>query len=336
MEYKSVKGFTGWGSLGMLILFLGAGFICAAIVQMVILFQIMPAGTTLQNMEPALKTAMKNPANMGAIQLSQVVGTLFLFFLPAVFYTIITNGKNKYWLGFNKFLGWQQVLIGFIIIFLANVVAGPLADLSKYIVGFYPHLNATALNLEQAYNEQLVAMSNLTSWPQYILAIFIIAFFPAVFEEVFFRGALQNLLVRWWNSPWLGILITSVIFSFIHGSIYLFLSRLVLGLILGIIYHRGKNIWVNIIAHFLNNAIAVTQLFYLSRSGKKIDPAGLDPQIPWWASILGTIVIIALFMLFDYVSRKKLERINALERTLEVSHDPFFGMQGEVNKKTWD
>ncbi len=336
MEYKSIKGFSGWGAFGMLLLFLGGGFFLALIVQVAILFQIMPAGTSLQNMEPALKALMKDPSNTGAMQLSQVLGTLCLFFIPAVLYSWVTNGKNKFWLGFNKYFTWKQVLIGFIIIFLANLVAGPLADLSKYIVGFFPGLNATALRLEQAYNEQLLAMSNLSSWPQYILALFIIAFFPAVFEEVFFRGAMQSLFIRWWKSPWLGIIVTSIIFSFIHGSIYLFLSRFILGLILGIIYYRSKNIWVNIIAHFLNNAIAVTQLFILSRTGKKIDPAAIDPQIPWWAGILGTAAIIGLFLLFDYVSRQKLERINAKEKILVVSQDPFAGIAGNVNPKPWD
>ena len=34
MEYKSVKGFSGWGQLGFLFAFLGAGFVLAAIAQL--------------------------------------------------------------------------------------------------------------------------------------------------------------------------------------------------------------------------------------------------------------------------------------------------------------
>lgn len=103
------------------------------------------------------------------------------------------------------------------------------------------------------------------------------AFFPALFEEVFFRGALQNLLVRWWKAPLLAIVVTSFIFSFIHLSVYLFISRALLGFILGLLYYRTKNIWVNVIAHFLNNVIAVTQLFVMSNQKEKMDISKLEP-----------------------------------------------------------
>ena len=56
------------------------------------------------------------------------------------------------------------------------------------MVMHFPHLNEMAKNLENAYNDQVVALSNLKSWPEFIMAIFIMAFFPALFEEVFFRG----------------------------------------------------------------------------------------------------------------------------------------------------
>jgi hypothetical protein len=44
MEYRSVKGFTGLGQLGILFVFLGAGFILAAGLQLIIGFQLIPSG----------------------------------------------------------------------------------------------------------------------------------------------------------------------------------------------------------------------------------------------------------------------------------------------------
>jgi hypothetical protein len=47
MQYKSIKGFSGAGSFGMLLVFLGLGFILAGGVQLVIGMQLIPAGTPM-------------------------------------------------------------------------------------------------------------------------------------------------------------------------------------------------------------------------------------------------------------------------------------------------
>ena len=323
MSYKSIKGFTGWGQLGMLVLFLGIGFIITGIVQAVILFQLMPSGTSMAGMEKSMLQAMMDPKNVGALRLSQVLGTLFLLFIPAVIYSRVTNGKNPFWLGFNKFLNVKQVLIGFAIIFAANIFAGPFGDWTKAILVHFPSLNASAKQLEDAYNQQVLAISNLRSGGEYITALFIMAFFPAMFEEVFFRGAVQNLLVRWWKKPMVAIIVTSLFFSLIHMSIYLFISRAVLGFVLGLLYYRSRNIWVNIIAHFLNNAIAVTSLFYMSMTSPKIDISKLDPKVEWWTGLLGLIALLGLFRLFGLFSKDKVAAINIQEAVLLEKEDPF-------------
>ncbi|MDB5203222.1 MAG: hypothetical protein JWQ27_2631 [Ferruginibacter sp.] len=323
MQYKTVKGFSGFGQLGMLVLFLGLGFILAAAVQLVIAFQMLPAGTSLDKLDKVLMKAMLDPDNIGLARLSQVLGTLCLLFIPAVLYSWVTNGRDKFWLGFNPWLNGYQVVIGFFIIFAANIMAAPLADLSKAVIAHFPKIDASAKEMERLYNEQVLALSNLRNWPEYLMALVIMAFFPAMFEEVFFRGAMQNLLVRWWKMPLLAIIFTSLVFSLIHMSVYLFISRAVLGFVLGLIYHKTKNIWVNIIAHFLNNAIAVTQLFWLSQQKKKIDVDQLDMKTDWWMALLALAFLIFMFRLLDKYSVKNREKIMAKETLLIEKEDPF-------------
>ncbi len=335
MEYKSVKGLTGWGQLGILIAMLGGGFILAAISQAAILIPRLGEGYGLDNMADGLEAMMNNPDNALFLQLAQVVGTFCLFFIPAYFYSRLAHGKNMFWLGFNKYFTPTQIALGFLLIFTANLVASPLADMSKSIVAHFPSINAAAIKMEAAYAKQLVAMSNLNSVGSYILALFIIAFFPAVFEELFFRGALQNLLVKWWKAPLVAIIFCSLIFSLIHGSIFLFLSRFILGLILGLLYHKSKNIWVNIVAHFLNNGIAVTAMYVMSKDGKPIDPAKLDPTMPWWVAIIGVAALIALFYLFDKKSKDNVTAINLKEQVLLAESDPFHDFPERKNNDGW-
>ncbi len=316
MEYRSVKGYTGWGQLGILLVFLGAGFILAAGVQLIIGFQLIPSTLPPDKMGDAMIKAMMLPENVTAARLSQVLGTFCLLFLPALFFQVICHGKNKFWLGFNKHINPAQIILGFFIIFLANVIANPLADLSKSILFYFPDLYAIGEKMELAYTEQVMALSNLKSWGEFVMAIVIMAFFPALFEEIFFRGAVQNLLERWWQKPLLAIIATSLLFSLIHMSVFLFLSRALLGFVLGFMYQRSKNIWVNIIAHFLNNTVAVIQLFWISRHSEKVELDKLDPKVPIWGGLVAVVITLGLFLLFEKVSFKKRRQIAFEEHDL--------------------
>jgi membrane protease YdiL (CAAX protease family) len=145
--------------------------------------------------------------------------------------------------------------------------------------------------------------SNVNSSVDFLMSLFIMAFLPALFEEVFFRAVVQNLLVNWWKKPILAILVTSIIFSLIHGSVYLFLSRIILGFALGLMYYKSKNIWVNIIAHFLNNGIIVTMMFVYSLQHKKIDVNEVELKTSWWFVILAGGLLVILFKSFDKYSK---------------------------------
>jgi membrane protease YdiL (CAAX protease family) len=316
MQYRSVKGISGWGQLGILVAFSGLGFLLAAVVQLFIGMQLVPSGLPADKMAEAIMKAMMLPENVGHARLAQVLGTFFLLFVPATLYFIICHGRNRFWFGFNKHINGWQILIGFFIIFLANIIAAPLADISKNLLSHMPGLNAMAQKMEAAYSDQVTALSNLKSWPEFLMALVIMAFFPALFEEVFFRGALQNLLVRWWKAPLLGIIVTSILFSIIHMSLYLFLSRAVLGFVLGLMYQRSKNLWVNIIAHFLNNAIALAQLFWWSRHNTKVDLDKLDPKVSVWLGLVAVAICYALFLLFEKRSAKNRQLVELKEAAL--------------------
>ena len=322
MQYKSVKGFSGWTQFGFLLAFVGLGLLLTLAVQFVILMKIVPEGVSLTDKD-ALMKAMLAPENLSVVRLSQVLGTLCLLFIPAILWSRICNGGKFIWLGFNKYLNGYQVLFGFLIIFAAGVAAAPLVDLTKNILTHFPSLNSMAFQMEKEYNMQVLALSHLKNWPEYIAGLFIMAFFPAMFEEVFFRGVLQNLFVKWLRSPWMGIIITSIIFSLIHLSIYLFFSRLLLGVALGLMFYYTKNIWVNIIAHFINNAIALTQMFVLSRQEKLITPDKLDPTFPWGFSLLALAATVFFFIMLKKYSAGNRIRIEEKENLLIAEADPF-------------
>ena len=111
-----------------------------------------------------------------------------------------------------------------------------------------------------------------------------LAILPAVFEETLFRGGMQNLLSDGRSMPVLAIIVTSIVFSAIHFSYLGFLSRFALSFILGWMYYRTGNLWLSIIGHALNNAVALTVLYVMKLEEPDIDLNKADPISPsGWA-----------------------------------------------------
>lgn len=302
MQFKSVKGFTGWAQIGILCVYLGAGLILTSIVQILILGMLDPSAVSSGDPKQITDIILK-PENVGYARLIQVLGTFFLMFLPAVFWSLTVNGKNPLWLGFSKYVSAKQIAVGFALIFIAGLLASPLAEISKSIVANFPDLNRLAKQMEDAYNQQVIALSNLQNIGELLMAIIIMAFLPALFEEMLFRGVIQNLLTKWWKSAIPAIIVSAIIFSIIHMSVYLFASRILLGVVLGLMFFYTKNIWVNVIAHFLNNFLAVLQLYYNSSKAKPVAVEDLDPSVPWWLAIAAAAGLIFLFKYLIKISQ---------------------------------
>lgn len=133
--------------------------------------------------------------------------------------------------------------------------------------------------------------------------IVVLAVVPAIFEELFFRGVLQTICTEWFKNITLGIIISSAIFSFIHFEIFSFVPRFVLSCLLGTVFVLGKNIFVNILCHFVNNLSSC--VFYFLAANGKIEQAdsSIYSQTPLF--IIISIVVLIFFSCFQIIHSKK-------------------------------
>ncbi|MGG9971086.1 CPBP family intramembrane glutamic endopeptidase [Ferruginibacter sp. SUN002] len=325
MQYKSARGFTGWAQLGILFGFLGVGLILAGAIQLYFGYKALGANSLpLSKVADAMLEALMKPENAVYMQLSQIFGTFFLLFIPSVAFIIVCHKKFS-WAGFNAHFNLLQIGLAFLIILATTPFATPFADISKSVLAHFPAIDKLAQGAEETYNKAVMAMSGLKTWPQFFTGVFIIAFLPALFEELAFRGVLQNLLVKWIKKPIVAIVITSLVFSLVHASYYLFISRFILGLSLGLLFYRSKNIWVNTFAHFMNNLMALTQLFFLNKTkGAKIDVNDMDMKMPIWSLFITLTILIGLFIVFEKLSSKNRQAIEAKEAAeVPYSDNPF-------------
>jgi hypothetical protein len=327
MVLTETKRINYWSQIAVLLGLVGFGIILSGLITVFLGGKALGT-TTLTGPAriEAMQAALFKPENTTYAQIAQVLGTFFIMFVPSVAFILIFY-KKFLWAGFSRHFNGLQILIGFFIILTANYFASPFADITKSILAHFPAINALAKNAEDMYGDAIAAMSNLKGGGQFLLAVFIIAFFPAMFEELLFRGVLQNVLTRWTKKPVIALVITSILFSLIHASYYLFISRFVLGLALGLLFYQTKNIWINIFAHFMNNLLALAALFYNNMYKKLASTTSdLEPKLPVWSLLITFAILVGLFILLENVSKENKNRI-ALNENMLLSNEPLIAQQ---------
>ena len=301
MAHYATNRFTYWGQLGILIAFIGAGLIIGGIASLIPLLgsvDFFKSGSTInKQVENLLK-----PENATALRLSQTIGTIFIFLVPTYLYARICHIKAAKHLGFKKAIDWKQAAIAILIMFACL----PAVDALQQFTEMLPWSKATLAKFDKAeadYYKQVAVIARMNDVWDYLISVAVIALLPAVVEEMFFRGGMQNLLSRWFKMPMLAIIITSIIFSAVHGSYLGFLSRFALGFVLGWMYYRTGNIWINIIAHFFNNAVAITAMYLTTKPGEKMDPSKMESHAPLWLGVVSIGIWVGLMIAFDKVAK---------------------------------
>lgn len=145
-------------------------------------------------------------------------------------------------------------------------------------------------------NKKLMAtFLHMVTVNQFLVNLVFIALAPALFEELFFRGTLQGLLIELFGSAHLGIIVCSFIFAAIHLNAEQFIPMFFLALVLGYVYYYSKSIWPSIILHFLNNGFAVWVTYLQDRMPVAKAIATDDYTPPITATILAFVVIGGFF-----------------------------------------
>ena len=104
------------------------------------------------------------------------------------------------------------------------------------------------------------------------LGYFVVGLMAPLVEELVFRGAILRALLRWKSNPWIGIVISAVMFSVIHMNPAQMPHAFLIGILLGWMYYRTDSIVPGVVYHWVNNTIAyVLFAFYPDPDMKLID-----------------------------------------------------------------
>ncbi|HEX5150316.1 MAG TPA: CPBP family intramembrane glutamic endopeptidase [Parafilimonas sp.] len=293
--------------LAILLMLVSAGFLIGSFVTLGV------ASAYLHVPFGKLHEALENLQDPYLSRLLQFVATFFIMAIPSCVFARIMNPKPFDYIGFNRALNSRQVFLIIGIVFLSLIVGGALSEVNARIP-LPKSAEQYFKGLEDKYYQNVIAIADMKSLKDYVISLFMIALLPAIFEEMLFRGALQPVMIHLIRNSFLGILITSILFSAIHASYYGFLTRLALGLIIGYVFYFSKNLWPASIIHFLYNAAGVTQIYMLSRRGLLTRETMNDDSFPVYYGLLaaGALYIIFIFfrkesemVLSMFIQRKK-------------------------------
>ena len=88
------------------------------------------------------------------------------------------------------------------------------------------------------------------------MGYFVVGLLAPLAEEMVFRGAILRSLLRWKPNPWIGIVISAILFAVIHMNPAQMPHAFLIGLLLGWMYWRTDSIVPGVVYHWVNNTVA--------------------------------------------------------------------------------
>ena len=132
--------------------------------------------------------------------------------------------------------------------------------------------------------------------------IVVIAFLPALSEELMFRGVIQRQFSDWFNNKNVAVILTAFIFSAIHVQFYGFIPRFLLGILLGYLYLWSGSLWLSVLAHFVNNGAAVVFTYLYSQQILTTNPDKVGTE---FSDIIIVLVGLAIAIPLIMIIRKR-------------------------------
>lgn len=200
------------------------------------------------------------------LRISSVIQMFFMFFMPAITLIIWSDNKPLTFLGVKKLNGGLSLsLLAFLILMIAMPFISLVAQLNQLFVlpDWMSGVEHWMRELEDSALKSTDLLLSGDALIDYIGNILFVGIIAAVAEEVFFRGVMQQLLVKMFKNKHAGVWLAAVIFSIMHLQFYGFIPRMILGALLGYLFVWSENLWIPIWIHFLNNALVITFSFFL-------------------------------------------------------------------------
>ena len=244
------------------------------------------------------------PKSVNALKFLQLFTSVGLFIVPPLLFAYFTGFQLQLLQKINR----QTVLLAIAIMLIATPFVAYLMqwnqalNLPDFLEAVQRWMEASEQQAMQL-TEAFLAMNNMGDL---LINLFLIALIPAIGEELLFRGVLQQLFAKWTGKIHLAIFISAFLFSAIHLQFFGFFPRFVLGIVLGYMFYWSKNLWLPILAHFTNNALAIIFTYQFVADKIQIDFLNEETPVNISGALISLLgVALLMFLLHKNTSIKK-------------------------------
>lgn len=244
---------------------------------------------------------MTNPETINILKYFQVVQAIGLFIVPPLILGRLYYGRVAEYLYLNKSFKTVSILLVLVLMFFAGPFINFIGELNANMV--FPEwlsgVEKWMKNAEENAEILTKAFLKVDSINGLLFNLFMIAFLPAIGEELLFRGVIQRIFTNWTRSSHWGIWISAILFSALHMQFFGFVPRMFLGAMFGYLLVWSGSMWLPILAHFLNNGIAVIAMYLIDKKmiNPEIEEIGSASGSYYMAAIsLGLIVVFMLMI----------------------------------------
>ncbi len=314
MAFTALRGMKPFSQLMFSAFVILVSFLAFLVVSLII-------AVPLFNLESVLSLPtindLNNPESIRLMKYFQVVQSIGLFIVPPLVLAWLFHGKASDYLHLNKPVNGSSLLLILLLTFAAAPFINFIGELNMRMV--FPEwlsgIEQWMQDAEEKAAELTEAFLKVESIGGLAFNLFMIAFLPAIGEELLFRGVIQRIFTRMTKSHHWGIWISAILFSSLHLQFFGFVPRLLLGVLFGYLLVWSGSLWLPIVGHFLNNTFAVLAMFLIDKKllSPEIEKYGADSDSFYMAGISLLLVLVFLFLI------KKENRENQLQLNREIA-----------------
>jgi len=295
-----------------LIFIIFTAFTCFLLVFFVGLILAFPIfGFNFENFETMFDT--NKAENLNFIKYIQIVQSIGLFIVPSLIsgYLFYRTPTDRFGLQMNSKPHISSLLAAAVIMVAGMPIINEMIELNALLK--FPEslswLEKQLINMEteaMALTRNFIKAETLSV---FLLNFFMIAILPAFGEEFLFRGILQKNFIHWVKNPHIGIILSALFFSTIHFQFYGFLPRFAMGAFFGYLLLWSRTIWLPIMAHLVNNGIAVVSAYIFKEEFINENfNTSVRPQISLTQLIISLLVVSFLIYYIYRNENKKLAK----------------------------
>lgn len=241
----------------------------------------------------------EQPLSVNALKWIQFAQSAAMFLLPPLCMAYLWSQEPMKWLKVDKFQSFKVSVCAVLLMLVALPAINLLSHLNQQITlpAFLEPLEQWMKTSEESANALTEQFLSVTTFGGLIINLLLMALLPAVAEELTFRGVLQRLFqpstMLQNSTPHLAIWCSAILFSAIHLQFYGFIPRMLMGALFGYMLIWTGSLWVPILMHFTNNAMAVILYFVAQRADwdmEKVDAIGTCDTL--WLGIVSMVMTI--------------------------------------------